>query len=150
MRSWLIGFFGPSITGWGYSITGFTLVLTGRVSVFEPFCLPKVVQNPPVLPALHLPRCRLLPAALPACRVLPHGLPPAVILAACLPCCLPACLPACRYRLPRWLLVLPLFSACRLPYPCRITGAHYIGPACRVPVKRLQSAHKKALRRGTA
>lgn len=127
MRSWGMGFSGPSITGWAYSITGFTLVLMGRVSVFEPFCLPKVVQNLPVLPALHLPRCRLLPAALPACRVSPHGLPPAVILTACLPCC--------RMRCPLW----PAAIACRM------TAAHYIGPACRVPVKRPESAHKKAL-----
>ena len=49
MRSWLMDFFGPSITVRAYSITGFTLVLTFRVSVCGAFCLPKVVQNPPVL-----------------------------------------------------------------------------------------------------
>jgi hypothetical protein len=66
MRSWLLDFFGPSITVRSYSITGFTLVLMGGVSVCRPFCLPKVVQNLPVLPALRLPRC--LPAV-KACRL---------------------------------------------------------------------------------
>jgi hypothetical protein len=92
-------FFTPSITGWTYSITGFTLVLMRRVSVFGVFCLPKVLQNLPVLPA---PRraAACLPAALPLkpCR-LPLFLPPA---------CRFAC-PACRFhglpylpRCPQW------------------------------------------------
>ena len=45
-----MGFFGPSITVRAYSITGFTLVLTGRVSVCNPILWAKVLQNPPVLP----------------------------------------------------------------------------------------------------
>jgi hypothetical protein len=64
MRSGLMGFSGPSITGWAYSITGFTLVLTGKALLFRPFLWAKVLQNPPVLPA-----CRAalpLPLALPA------------------------------------------------------------------------------------
>lgn len=72
MRRWLMGFFGPSITGWAYSITGFTLVLTRRVSVFEPFLWAKVLQNLPVLPASRLPRCRFAcRAALPLSPALP-------------------------------------------------------------------------------
>jgi hypothetical protein len=94
MRSWLMDFFTPSITGWAYSITGFTLVLMRPVSVFGPFCLPKALQNLPVLPA---PRraAACLPAVLPrmACR-LPLSLPPACRFA-CPACRFMAC-PACR------------------------------------------------------
>jgi len=139
MRSWLMDFFAPSITVWACSITGFTLVLTRRVSVFGPFCLPKVVQNPPVLPA---PRraAACLPAALPlkpcrlpaACRAAPHGLPPAVIPAACLPFCLP-CLPF--HGLP-----------CLLP----AHGLPAAAIACRAAHNGPQSAHKKALGLGMA
>ena len=50
MRTSLLGFSGPSITVRSYSITGFTLVLTRRVSVLRPFLWGKVLQNPPVLP----------------------------------------------------------------------------------------------------
>lgn len=42
-------FFTPSITVCPYSITGFTLVLMPRVSVFGPFLWGKVLQNSPVL-----------------------------------------------------------------------------------------------------
>ena len=105
MRSGLMDFFGPSITGWAHSITGFTLVLMRRVSVFWPFCLPKVVQNSPVLPAPRM-AAACLPAALPlkpcrlpaacllprmACR-LPLSLPPACRFA-CPACCLPTVYP---------------------------------------------------------
>lgn len=83
MRSGLMDFFGPSITGWAHSITGFTLVLMRRVSVFWPFCLPKVVQNSPVLPAPRM-AAACLPAACRAaafaCRAalpLPLALPAA-------------------------------------------------------------------------
>ena len=98
MRSGLKGFSGPSITGWTYSITGFTLVLTGRVSVCNPFLWAKVLQNPPVLPACRLPRCRFrlpcCPAAF-ACAALPlEALPPALYRLRCLPS---YGLPCCRY-----------------------------------------------------
>jgi len=104
MRSWLRDFFTPSITVRSYSITGFTLVLMRRVSVFWALLWGKVLQNPPVLPALPpaalppavplcLPRC---PAAFLPCLP-PETLPPAAML-----CRLPAVLPyiAARYGLP--------------------------------------------------
>jgi len=113
MRSWLLGFSGPSITGWAYSTTGFTLVLTGRVSVCNPFLWAKVLQNPPVLPACRLPRCRF---RLPCC-------PAAAACAACRlnPCRLPSCpCPACRS------------IACRLPLSCRLPCRYAFPLACRI------------------
>ena len=56
MRSWHIGFSGPSITVRAYSITGFTLVRMGRVSVFGAVCLALVLQKPPVLPRVGMIR----------------------------------------------------------------------------------------------
>jgi hypothetical protein len=73
MRSGLMGFSGPSITGWAYSITGFTLVLMGKALLFSrflwrkyyktcPFCLPAACLAAAIACRAALP----LPLALPA------------------------------------------------------------------------------------
>jgi hypothetical protein len=145
MRSWLLDFFGPSITVRAYSITGFTLVRMGTVSVCRLFCLQKVVQNPPVLPAPRMASA-FLPAALPLKTLPPAVLPrracrlPYRCRFACYGCrfyglpCLPRCLrfTRCRYSLPRcpqWPMKRPQKSprawhGVNLPPPraCRFHG----------------------------
>ena len=79
MRSGGRVFFGLSITGRAYSIKGFSLVLMRWVSVYSAFCLPKVLQNQPVLGAIL---CRAV-----ACRTASP---------AALPCRFPALPAACR------------------------------------------------------
>lgn len=125
MRSWLLGFSGPSITGWTYSITGFTLVLTLGVSVFDPFLWGKLLQNLPVLPACRLPRCRF---RLPCC----------LAAAACAACRLKPCRLPCRYAFP---------PACRFAAACLPLGFAVLG--VRLPTMAPLSAQKKALGNST-